>query len=240
MPIYRSRNSGRIHFNVSMTIIVLAAIAGFLGLRLYSVLGKRTGHEQQPLPPQADRGVDARRLNPGLKAQSNDGTSPNDADDDRGVDLSFEPRAGAGLQAIAMADSAFDPVQFIEGAKTAYPMILNAYWSGDTDVLARLCDTDVAEAFQSAIDDRAERGETLENKFITFENATITDAQLDNGVARIAVRFDAYITAVTRNSDNEIIAGSMSDAAETHDIWTFSRTLSSNNPNWVLDETDAA
>ncbi len=228
------------HFDVSMTIIVLAAIAGFLGLRLYSVLGKRTGHEQQPLPPQSDRNLDARMQNPGIKPQSSDTVSVSQTDNNRGVDLAFDPRAGAGLQAIALADRAFDPLQFIEGAKIAYPMILKAYWSSDADALNRLCDNDVAEAFQSAIDDRASRGETLENAFISFENATITDAQLDNGLARIAVRFDAYITAVTRNADGDIIAGSMSDAAETHDIWTFSRELSSNNPNWVLDETDAA
>ena len=37
-------------------IVILAMIAGFLALRLYSVLGKRTGHEQEPaLRPAEDR-----------------------------------------------------------------------------------------------------------------------------------------------------------------------------------------
>jgi hypothetical protein len=34
---------------VTFQIILLALVAAFLGLRLYSVLGKRTGHEQEPL-----------------------------------------------------------------------------------------------------------------------------------------------------------------------------------------------
>ena len=35
-------------------VVLLAMVAGFLALRLYSVLGKRTGHEQQPLPRTAE------------------------------------------------------------------------------------------------------------------------------------------------------------------------------------------
>ena len=31
-------------------IVLLAMVALFVGLRLYSVLGRRTGHEQQPIP----------------------------------------------------------------------------------------------------------------------------------------------------------------------------------------------
>ena len=37
------------------TIVVFAAIAAFLGLRLYSVLGKRTGHEQPLVRPVDER-----------------------------------------------------------------------------------------------------------------------------------------------------------------------------------------
>ncbi len=35
-------------------VIVFAMIAAFLALRLYGVLGKRTGHEQQPLARTAE------------------------------------------------------------------------------------------------------------------------------------------------------------------------------------------
>ncbi|MEY4620372.1 MAG: hypothetical protein RIS65_1544, partial [Pseudomonadota bacterium] len=34
---------------MTFTIVLLALVAAFLGLRLYSVLGKRTGHEQEPV-----------------------------------------------------------------------------------------------------------------------------------------------------------------------------------------------
>ena len=73
-----------------------------------------------------------------------------------------------------------------------------------------------------------------------IERAAIDDARLAGGEAEIDVRFDAYVVAVTRNSDGEVVAGSMSDAIPTHDVWTFRRDLSSRDPNWLLVETDEA
>ena len=46
--------------------------------------------------------------------------------------------------------------------------------------------------------------------------------------------------AVTRDADGKMIAGSMSDASHTDDLWTFRRTIGSNDPNWLLDEIEAA
>jgi predicted lipid-binding transport protein (Tim44 family) len=46
------------------------------------------------------------------------------------------------------------------------------------------------------------------------------------------------IAAVTRDKDGSVVAGSLDDAVESLDIWTFSRDVSSAAPDWVLDETD--
>ena len=35
-----------------------------------------------------------------------------------------------------------------------------------------------------------------------------------------------------------VIAGSLDDAVESRDIWTFARHVDSPEPNWILDETD--
>ncbi|WP_448501904.1 Tim44/TimA family putative adaptor protein [Sphingomonas sp.] len=211
-------------------VILLAMIAGFLALRLYSVLGKRTGHEQ-PLPKPAEERV------PGQPQQ-------------RTIDLpsetrdvatrSIEPRAEAGMRAIVGADSSFDVTQFVEGAKSAYRMILEAFWKGDRETLEWLTEPDVREAFEAAIAEREVAGQTLENRLVAIERAVIADASADNGVARITVRFDADIAAVTRDADGNVVAGSLSDAVETHDVWTFARRLRSDDPNWKLAETDEA
>ena len=52
------------------------------------------------------------------------------------------------------------------------------------------------------------------------------------------MRFEADIAAVTRNQSGEVVAGSLSDAVQTRDLWTFRRDTSSRDPNWLLIETD--
>ena len=43
---------------------------------------------------------------------------------------------------------------------------------------------------------------------------------------------------MTRDAEGELVAGSMSDAVPTHDVWTFRRDLGSKDPNWLLVDTD--
>ncbi len=41
-----------------------------------------------------------------------------------------------------------------------------------------------------------------------------------------------------RDAEGNVLAGSLTDAVETHDVWTFARTLKSSDPNWKLADTD--
>lgn len=215
-----------------VTVVVLALVTVFLALRLYAVLGKRTGHEQQPLP----RTADERLPNAPMGGKVGD-ISP---EPKVVVDPSISPSAERGLKAIMAADPSFDPARFQEGAKAAYRMILEAYWSGDEAQLAELVGDDVRAAFVEAIADRREAGEVLENRLVAIERAVLSDAELDGQMARITIRFDADISAVTRDTEGNVIAGSLTDAVPTHDVWTFSRHVRSDDPNWLLVETDEA
>jgi predicted lipid-binding transport protein (Tim44 family) len=212
-------------------IIILALIAVFIGLRLYSVLGERTGHEQQqpilkPAEPDA-------RMEP--RAHPTPFAPAPNADP---AGLAFVPTAGPGVRAILAADPTFDVARFLEGAKAAYGMVLEAFWKGDTETLARFTDVHVLETFSSAIAERKEQGWVLDNRLVAIEQAIIAHAQLDRQIAVLAVRFEADIAAVTRNAEGEVIAGSLSDAVQTRDVWTFRRDIGSSDPNWLLIETD--
>jgi len=205
-------------------------IAAFLGLRLYSVLGKRTGHEQEPVLPRRDERI---AIAP-PRQDVRDAATP--AQPRQTV---YEPEAEIGVRALLAADRSFDVGRFLTGAQAAYRMILEAFWTGDRVELRELCDDDVYAAFDLEIAAREQRGETLENRLVAVESANIVSADLAGTLARIAVRFDADIAAVTRDADSNVVGGSLSDGLQTHDVWTFSRDLSSHNPNWLLDETDA-
>jgi predicted lipid-binding transport protein (Tim44 family) len=216
---------------VTLEIVLLAMVAAFLGLRLYSVLGKRTGHEQEPAPRTI---ADDRQ--PAIVRQPMGQTEPTAtaALDANLVDFA----AGSGLRAIANADRQFDPALFLEGAKSAYGMILDAYWKGDKKTLRFLCDDDVYDSFAEAIDAREARGEILENRLVRIEEARIVDASYDQPMARITVRFDADIASLLKDANGTVIGGSMNDAVESHDVWTFFRDVKGNDRNWKLDETD--
>lgn len=218
---------------MTVSIVLLALVAAFLGLRLYSVLGKREGHEQEPV---------ARRPIEDAQPQSGETTSDGQM---RPAPVEVQPipvdmSAESGLRSIMNADRQFDAAQFVEGAKAAYGVTLEAFWAGDKDTLRTLCDEDVFDSFAAAIDDRESRGETLENRLVRIEEARIVDASFDHPIARVTMRFDADIAAVIRDKDGDIVGGSLSDAVETHDVWTFMRDVKSDSRNWKLDETDEA
>ena len=220
----------------TVEIVILAMGAAFLGLRLYSVLGRRAEHEEEPIQGRfedkgaaparpraadpADRTVTA--LNPQLRV----------------LIPGVAPAIERGLREIVAADRKFDPGAFVEGSKGAYRMVLEAFWAGDKETLSELCDSDVYAGFAAAIDARVAAGETLDNRLVRIEGAEIVAASFDAPIARITVRFTADIAAVTRNSDGAVIAGSLDDAVEARDMWTFTRNVTAAGPDWLLDETD--
>ena len=211
-------------------IIILALVALFIGLRLYSVLGERTGHEQQPIlkPADPDTLIEPRVSQPSMVPPSSG---------DAG-DMAFLPTAGPGVRAILAADPSFDVAHFLEGAKAAYRMILEAYWKGDLDPVKAHVDGHVMDAFASAAAQREKEGLTLDNRLVAIEQALIAEAALDQTVATVTVRFEADIAAITRNKEGEVVAGSLSDAVQTRDLWTFRRDIAARDPNWLLIETD--
>ncbi|WP_131818562.1 Tim44/TimA family putative adaptor protein [Sphingomonas turrisvirgatae] len=214
-----------------MTFVVLfAAIAAFLALRLYSALGKRTGHEQA-LPRPAEERVGAPSMPRTLDMPAEVRESG-----PRAIDQNAE----GGLRALVAADPSFDVAQFVDGAKSAYRMILEAFWKGDRETLTWLVEDEVRDTFVAAIDAREAEGHVVENRLVSIERASISNIEIDGRVARVTVRFDADIAMVTRDADGNVISGSMSDAVETHDVWEFSRDLKSGDPNWKLSDTDEA
>jgi predicted lipid-binding transport protein (Tim44 family) len=210
-------------------IIILALVALFIGLRLYAVLGERTGHEQPILKP-ADPEA---RLDQPVHAAPREASKSSESGD-----LAYLPMAGPGVRALLAADPTFDVGRFLEGAGGAYRLILESFWKGDVESIKPHVAPHVFQSFASAVEQRTEAGHTLDNRLVALEPPVIAEAAVENGAAIVTVRFEADIAAVTRNADGEVVAGSMSDAVQTRDRWTFRRDIDSRDPNWILIETD--
>lgn len=214
---------------MTVEIVLLALVALFVGLRLYAVLGQRTGHEQQPVA----------RTEPSAKREVTVPVTDAPATVEPGA-VALDKTAATAMRALVSADASFDAGRFLDGAQAAYKIILEAFWRGDRQVLAELTGDEVRLAFEAAIAEREAAEHSLDNRLIAIERAQIEDARVENRVATIDVRFDAFIASVSRDAAGEMVAGSLTDAIATNDVWTFRRNLASDDPNWLLVETDEA
>lgn len=216
-----------------LDIILIAMLAGFIALRLRSELGKKTGNE--PLPPAAGRAPYAQDNAPTIDADAVEvGRTQADV-----IDLASDPDVRAGLSDIRRADSYFDAGQFLDGAKGAYQMILEAFWAGDKAALKDFLDDTVFSQFSAAIDQREKDGLTLENRILDVTEAKISAAHMIKRSAELTIDFSAEIIAVTRDADGKLVDGDLSDAIDLSDKWTFARDTRSKDPNWTLIATRA-
>ncbi len=140
---------------MSVEIVLLAMVALFVGLRLYSVLGRRTGHEQQPILRPADSSAPAESAAPVQDVV---------AERPEASGLVYEDAAAAGIRAIVSADPSFDVARFLEGSQAAYRMILEAFWKGDRAELRHLAGEQVLTSFEEAISERETSGHRLDNR----------------------------------------------------------------------------
>lgn len=218
-------------------IIFFGALAAFLVLRLYNVLGRRTGNERPPPVWLKDR-------------MKSDASGP--ADKSNVIDLTairktpseqmrpspiFTGPGAEGLAAIYDADPNFTAEGFVSGARGAFEMIVAAYAAGDVRVLRPLLSDEVYGNFVAAIEGRAHAGEQLHNEIVRLRSADVTEASLVSGEARITIRFESEQINVVRDAHDSIVDGDPDQMTKVIDEWTFRRFVSSANPNWELVAT---
>lgn len=218
-------------------IIILAMVAGFIVLRLRSVLGRRTGHE-----PGRDSRPEEGFARGAANSPDNVVTLPGPGQKRREGALDIEPAyqgtpMEAGLVQIKMADPSFSVGHFLEGAAKAFEMIVAAYARNDTDTLKPLLSPDVYARFAAAIQDREERGETMETELVVLKPPKVEAITVEEMRAAIDVRFQSEQVNVIKNRSGEVIDGDREHVDSVTDIWTFARDLSSRDPNWLLVAT---
>lgn len=227
-------------------IIVLAAVAGFLFLRLRDALGTKTGHENpeewfgKKGAPSADDGA-AGEADKVVQFPGRDMAGQPVPDDHSDVSTvaDLESPLGQTLIAAKGIEPDFNALRFIEGARAAYEMILMAYETGDKDTLRPLLAPEVFESFESAIDSRRKQGLSVDARFIGLRSSRIVDARLDEATdtLRVDVRFDAEMIVAVRDANGEIVEGDPEMVRRMNDLWTFERTLGTDDPSWILVET---
>lgn len=231
--------------DINTIIVIVVAIAVLLKLR--SVLGQRTGHQEPPDYLREKKERAARRDESAsndnvVKLPTRTGVDVEDKDPRLAeIDDIAKPRTklNKGLKAVLSNDPSFSPREFLGGADMAYEMIVDAFASGDKTTLRNLLSGEVYEGFGSVIDDRNSRGETVRSKFVGIDSSEITAAEMKDSEAHVTVRFKSQIVSSTHDKDGSLIEGDEKDIVRVTDIWTFARDTGSNDPNWKLVATEA-
>ena len=181
-------------------IIILAAIAGFFLFRLRNVLGRRTGHEdpgsdwlkpdeQNPenrgrqLEQSGDNVVRLAEPDAAEQRAQNDGNIGRVAEE--GSDLY------AALQSILAAEHSFDAEQFLDGSRSAYKMIIEAFGAGDLKKLRGLLGEDVQTSFEASIENHKRDGVSDRKEVVGIISADLVAASLEANAAELSVKFQA-------------------------------------------------
>ena len=133
----------------------------------------------------------------------------------------------------------FSVGEFLAGARGAYEMILMSFERGEIDDIAGLLGEEVHQTFVDVIGDREDQGLTIEANFVGVRELQLLDAELDRDTqeAELKVKFVGELTSTVRDNSGEIIEGDPNDIKKQKDIWTFARTMGSDDPNWKLVAT---
>ena len=208
-------------------LIILAGIAVFLFLRLKNVLGTREGFEKPRMQPKTD--------SPKREFKVIDGGEDKDITDN----VEKNSKSANALKIIKEKDENFTVNEFLSGARSAYEWILMSFEKNEMDDIRDLLSEEVAEAFDSVVEQRVSQGLTIEAEFIGVREMKLVDADynLKTDTAEIVVSFVGEITSVVKNASGEIIEGDSKKIKRQKDTWTFSKNIKSSDPNWLLVAT---
>ena len=231
-----------------LDIILFAAIAAFFVLRLRGVLGKRTGHDKRNAKPFGPRETaedeDDNKVislpdrSKGARTEESTAEGAEAAEDiaAEAAETAATPLA-AGLHQVKRADKSFDEDGFIDGARTAFEWVIDAFAQGDAKTLRPLLSNDVYGDFSGAIEERENAGQVLETTLVGITEAQIIEAELQGRTAFVTIKFVSEQVNVVRDSDGEVVEGDPSHATKITDIWTFACNTRSRDPDWTLVAT---
>jgi len=155
-------------------IILLGMIAGFIILRLRSILGRKTGHETKVYPNFADKK---------FSVPKNE-TKP--------IKQNHEILEGKNKK------------DFLKGAEIAYETILASFASGDIRKLKTLLTSKMNDNFSAAIDIRNKERIKSEFTFIGIKESSVENYEKNNNDLSSTVKFVAEVISVKKKGEKII------------------------------------
>tara|TARA_Y100001936_G_scaffold236208_1_gene265220 strand:+ start:358 stop:978 length:621 start_codon:yes stop_codon:yes gene_type:complete len=187
-------------------IILLGMIAGFIILRLRSILGRKTGHEPKIYPGFPEQKFNVPKNNVKTFKENHD---------------------------VLEGD---EKKEFLKGAEIAYETILTSFANGDSKKLESLLTTDMVSNFKQAIDARNKENIKSEFTFIGIKESNLEKYERIKNEVFASVKFVSEVISVKKDKDDKIIEGNPNKIKQVTDHWKFTRNILKKGPNWYLTE----
>ena len=189
-----------------LDIILLGMIAGFIILRLRSILGRKTGHESKVYPNFAEKkfSIPKQDAEPVIK--------------------NLDVLEGK------------EKKEFLKGAEIAYESILTSFASGELIKLKALLTPNMFSNFSEAIKSRNKDKIKSEFTFIGVKESSVEKYEKIKDNLFATVKFVAEVISVKRDKDNKIIEGNPDKIKFVTDSWKFTKNINNKSPNWYLSE----
>jgi predicted lipid-binding transport protein (Tim44 family) len=187
-------------------IILLGMIAGFIILRLRSILGRKTGHESKVYPNFTEQKFNVPKNNVKTFKENYD---------------------------VLEGD---EKKEFLKGAEIAYETILTSFAKGDIKTLKSLLTSEMADNFDQAINTRNKENIKSEFTFIGLKNSSVEKYERIKNEIFTSVKFVSEVISVKRDKENNIIEGNPNKIKQVTDYWKFTRNILKKGPDWRLSE----
>ena len=126
---------------------------------------------------------------------------------------------------------------FLKGAKIAYETVITNFASGNLKSIKYLLDKKVFDQFNEALRERENKGHMSETTFVGIDSASIKEHNKINSILEVTVDFVSEIISCVKDKDNKILSGDPGKVKKVFDTWKFKKDSRSNNPNWLLIDT---
>ena len=189
-----------------LDIILLGMIAGFIILRLRSILGRKTGHESKVFPNFAEKKFSMPQ------------------NDIEPVKLNLDVLEGK------------EKKEFLKGAEIAFESVLTSFANGDLIKLKALLSPNMFTNFSDAIKARNKDNVKSEFTFIGVKESSVEKYEKIKYNLFATVKFVAEVISVKKDRDNKIIEGNPDKIKFVTDSWKFTKNINNKSPNWYLSE----
>ena len=126
---------------------------------------------------------------------------------------------------------------FLKGAKIAYETVIINFASGNLKGIKYLLDKKVFDQFNEALEERENKGHISKTTFVGIDSALIKEHNKVNNILEVTVDFVSEIISCVKDKDNKILSGDPEKVKKVFDTWKFKKDSRSNNPNWLLIDT---